>query len=358
MPLESGTSAARAAEVVFTTNMSGYQEVFTDPSYRGQIVVMTAPMIGNYGVNRDDPESANPQVAGIVVKELSRSYASWRGEQSLAEYVEESQVQLIEGVDTRKLTRHLRSTGVMRGVISAGSEPTDDARGILAACPSMEGLDLASVVSTKAPYTWGSPDSAHHIVAYDFGIKRNILRLFDERGCRTTVVPSATPVADVVRMNPDGVFLSNGPGDPAAVGYALGAIRSIANEGIPLFGICLGHQLVGLAFGGRTRKLPYGHRGGNHPVKDLATSRVLITSQNHGFAVEGGVEGIPGARDLEVTHLNLNDGTVEGLRHRSLPVFAVQFHPEAAPGPHDARPLFDDFLAMVTSRGWQNGPNA
>ena len=358
LPLENGNVGARAAEVVFTTNMSGYQEVFTDPSYRGQIVVMTAPMIGNYGVNRDDPESTKPQVSGIVVKELSKSFASWRGEQSLADYLVESQVQLIEGVDTRKLTRHLRSAGVMRGVIGRGSEPSTDARAALSACPSMEGLDLASVVSTKLPYTWGAPSAPHHIVAYDYGIKRNILRLFEERGCRTTVVPSSAQLTDVLRMQPDGVFLSNGPGDPAAVGYALSAIRDVANEGIPLFGICLGHQLIGLTFGGRTKKLPYGHRGGNHPVKDLATGRVLITSQNHGFAVEGGSDGILGAPDLRVTHLNLNDGTVEGLRHRTLPIFAVQFHPEAAPGPHDARPLFDEFLVTVASRRGKSGPNA
>jgi len=213
----------------------------------------------------------------------------------------------------------------------------------------MEGLDLATAVSTKAPYSWGEQTAAHHIVAYDYGIKRNILRLFEERGCRTTVVPSTTPVAEVLALKPDGVFLSNGPGDPAAVAYAPSAIRTIANAKVPLFGICLGHQLIGLSFGGRTAKLPYGHRGGNHPVKDLATGHVLITSQNHGFAVDGGAEGIPGAPDLKVTHLNLNDGTVEGLRHRSLPVFAVQYHPEAAPGPHDARPLFDEFLRAVSS---------
>jgi carbamoyl-phosphate synthase small subunit len=346
------------AEVVFTTNMSGYQEVFTDPSYSGQIVVMTAPMIGNYGVNAEDPESAKPQVAGVVVKELSGNYASWRAQQSLPAYLHDSQIPVLEGVDTRRLTRHLRSVGVLRGVIGAGDAATPEARAALDACPSMEGLDLATVVSTQKPYTWGAPTAKHHIVAYDYGIKHNILRLFAERGCRVTVVPSRTPVKEVLAMKPDGVFLSNGPGDPAAVTYAPDVIKTIASSHVPLFGICLGHQLIGLAFGGHTAKLPYGHRGGNHPVKSLATGRVLITSQNHGFAVQGNDAGIPGAPDLEVTHVNLNDATIEGLRHKTLPVFAVQYHPEAAPGPHDARPLFDDFMAAVANRRAGNATNA
>jgi carbamoyl-phosphate synthase small subunit len=354
---KSGTGP-RAAEVVFTTNMSGYQEVFTDPSYRGQIVVMTAPMIGNYGANDEDPESEGPQVAGVVVRELSREFASWRADGPLGEYLSNADIPVLEGVDTRRLTRHLRSRGVMRGVVGPGDSATEEAKAVLATCPSMEGLDLATVVSTKAPYTWGSPAAQHHIVAYDYGIKRNILRLFEERGCRTTVVPSSTTVEEVLALEPDGVFLSNGPGDPAAVDYALKAIRTVASQQVPLFGICLGHQLVGLAFGAETSKLPYGHRGGNHPVKELATGKVLITSQNHGFAVQGTEKGIPGAPDLAVTHVNLNDGTIEGLRHRTLPVFAVQYHPEAAPGPHDARPLFDEFLQAVTSRRRQNAANA
>ncbi|HKS05301.1 MAG TPA: glutamine-hydrolyzing carbamoyl-phosphate synthase small subunit [Gemmatimonadaceae bacterium] len=346
------------AEVVFTTNMSGYQEVFTDPSYSGQIVVMTAPMIGNYGVNSDDPESTKPQVAGVVVKELSGNYASWRAQRSLPEYLRDAQIPVLEGVDTRQLTRHLRSVGVLRGVIGAGDGATAAAKAALDACPSMEGLDLATVVSTKKPYAWGEWSAKYHIVAYDYGIKHNILRLFAERGCRVTVVPSATPVKDVLALKPDGVFLSNGPGDPAAVTYAPEVIKTIASGHVPLFGICLGHQLIGLAFGGQTTKLPYGHRGGNHPVKALATGRVLITSQNHGFAVQGSEGEIPGAPDLQVTHVNLNDGTIEGLRHKTLPVFAVQYHPEAAPGPHDARPLFDDFMAAVAKRRSQNATNA
>lgn len=335
------------AEVVFTTSMSGYQETFTDPSYRGQIVVMTAPMIGNYGVNSEDPESAAPQVAGVVVRELSRPYSNWRAEQGLGEWLDGAHVPVLSEVDTRRLTRHLRTSGVMRGLIGAGTEPSQAHRAELAACPSMTGLDLASRVTTKEPYEWGDEAAPHHVVAYDFGIKRNILRMFESRGCRITVVPATTAAKDVLARHPDGVFLSNGPGDPEAVEYAPAAIKEIAESGVPVFGICLGHQLLGLTFGGRTVKLPFGHRGGNHPVKDLEGGDVLITSQNHGFAVEGSAEGIPGAPDLKVTHVNLNDGTVEGLRHRSLPVFGVQYHPEAAPGPHDAVPHFDEFMGSL-----------
>lgn len=335
------------AEVVFTTSMSGYQETFTDPSYRGQIVVMTSTMIGNYGVNAEDAESARPQIAGVIVRELVESYSNWRAEQGLGSWLAGAQVPVLSEVDTRRLTRHLRTVGVMRGLIGAGHEPTAEHRRVLDACPSMAGLDLASRVTTKDRYVWGDPKSKRHIVAFDYGIKRNILRMFEERGCRITVVPSTTSAAEVLAAKPDGVFLSNGPGDPEAVSYAPETIRTIANSGVPVFGICLGHQLLGITFGGHTKKLPYGHRGGNHPVKDLESGDVLITSQNHGFAVEGGEQGIPGAPDLMVTHLNLNDGTVEGLRHRTLPVFGVQYHPEAAPGPHDAVPHFDEFMLAI-----------
>ena len=335
------------AEVVFTTNMTGYQEVFTDPSYRGQIVVMTAPMIGNYGINTEDPESGEPQVAGVVLRELSRNYSNWRASGDLRSWLAAAGIPILEGVDTRRLTRHLRSAGVMRGVIGNGDAPDDAARAALEACPSMEGLDLASRVTTRSEYTFGDPNAPTHIVAYDYGIKTNILRLFDAEGCRVTVVPATTPAEEVLRRSPDGVFLSNGPGDPAAVSYAPDTIRTIADAGVPMFGICLGHQLLGLTFGGETVKMPYGHRGGNHPVKELSTGRVLITSQNHGFAVRGDEDGVPGAPELEVTHVNLNDQTVEGLKHRELPVFGVQYHPEAAPGPHDARPLFHEFMESV-----------
>ena len=338
------------AEVVFTTNMSGYQEVFTDPSYRGQIVVMTAPMIGNYGANDEDPESVRPQVSGVVVRELSKTYSNWRAGEGLAEYLQKANIPVLHDVDTRRLTRHLRTVGVLRGVIGAGAAPDEASRVALAACPSMSGLDLATVVSTRKPYAWGDQTARRHIVAYDFGIKHNILRLFAERGCRTTVVPSSTSAADVLALKPDGVFLSNGPGDPEAVAYAPAAVRAIAAKGVPIFGICLGHQIIGLTYGGKTFKLPYGHRGGNHPVKELKTGRVLITSQNHGFAVEGNESGIPGAPDLEVTNVHMHDASIEGLRHRTLPVFGVQYHPEAAPGPHDAQGLFDDFMTAVAGR--------
>ncbi len=290
------------AEVVFTTNMTGYQEVFTDPSYRGQIVVMTAPMIGNYGVNADDPESAKPQVAGVVVRELSRMYSNWRADGDLLTWLERAGVPALEGVDTRRLTRHLRSVGVMRGVVARGTQPTREALLALDACPAMEGLDLASVVSTPDRYDWGTADAPYHIVAYDFGIKRNILRLFAEHGCRVTVVPAKTTAGEALQLEPNGVFLSNGPGDPAAVDYAPAMVQKIADSGVPIFGICLGHQILGLTYGAHTVKMPYGHRGGNHPVKELATGRVLITSQNHGFAVDGSANGIPGAPELELTH--------------------------------------------------------
>ena len=346
------TQGARdsVAEVVFTTNMTGYQEVFSDPSFSGQIVVMTAPQIGNYGINTADPESDTPQVAGVVVRELSRSYSNWRAEGSLLGWLNAANVSMLEGVDTRRLTKHLRSAGVMRGVIGAGESPTAAARAALEACPSMAGLDLATQVSTRSRYSWGNPQARYHIVAYDFGIKRNILRLFHEHDCRVTVVPSTTPAEAVLQEHPDGVFLSNGPGDPDAIAYAPAMVKSIAESGTPTFGICLGHQLIGLTFGGATVKMPFGHRGGNQPVREIATGRILITSQNHGFAVQGDEHGIPGAHALEVTHVNLNDSTIEGLRHRELPVFAVQYHPEAAPGPHDARPLFNQFLDSLRQK--------
>ena len=346
-----GRSRGAVGEVVFTTSLTGYQETFTDPSYLGQIVVMTAPMIGNYGITLTDDESAKPQVSGVVVRELSNHYSNWQATRSLGDWLDAAGVPVLTEVDTRRLTRHIRERGAMRGIIAGGTEPTDAVRAELLASPSMNGLDLASRATTPAAYTQGEGPL---VVAVDYGLKRNIVRMLEATGFRVEVVPAATTAEQVLERHPDGLFLSNGPGDPAAIGYARDTIRTLADTGLPTFGICLGHQLLGLAFGGRTIKMRYGHRGGNHPVKELATGRVLITTQNHGFAVEGGPDGLPGAPDLEVTHLNLNDGTVEGLRHRRLPVFAVQYHPEAAPGPHDAYPHFAEFMAAVQARLGQN----
>jgi len=284
--------------------------------------------------------------------------SNWRSSADLPSWLSSGHIPILQDVDTRRLTRHLRSGGVKRGVIGVGTAPGDEAVAALEACPSMEGLDLASRVSTRAPYAWGDPSAKRHIVAYDYGIKRNILRLFAEHGCRVTVVPADMPAEQAVALGADGIFLSNGPGDPAAVSYAPGIIMALAGQRLPVLGICLGHQLLGLTYGARTEKMPYGHRGGNHPVKELATGKVLITSQNHGFSVVGDEQSIPGAPALRVTHVNLNDGTVEGLRHRELPVYAVQYHPEAAPGPHDARPLFTEFMAAVNSNARSSSPNA
>lgn len=336
---------ASYGEVVFTTNMSGYQEVFTDPSYLGQIVVMTTPMIGNYGVNTEDMESSGPKVAGVVVRELSRRFSNWRATRSLDDWLTESRIPILENVDTRRLTRHIRERGAMRGVIAEGREPSPQLTLRLMESPSMDGLDLASRATVDS--RWSEGKQGPHVVAYDYGMKRNIVRMLAASGCRVTVVPATTSAAQVRELKPDGLFLSNGPGDPAAVGYAIKNIQELTATGLPTFGICLGHQLLGLAFGGETVKLPYGHRGGNQPVRDLATGHVLITSQNHGFAVAGDEKGVPGAAGLEVTHINLNDQTVEGIRHKELPVFAVQYHPEASPGPHDAHPHFQEFLRLM-----------
>jgi carbamoyl-phosphate synthase small subunit len=352
-----GRPGETTGEVVFNTALCGYQEVLTDPSYRGQIVTMTYPHIGNYGVNRDDVESARPQVAGFVVREISTRASSWRASGELNRYLVEAGVVGISEIDTRALTRHLRSRGAMRGVIS--TEAFDPAPLIAKAFASrsMVGADLAREVTCAAPHRYedpergpAAPDSArYHVVAYDLGIKENILRLLTRAGCDVTVVPATTSAADALALDPDGIFFSNGPGDPEACDYAVEAARGLmhAEDVRPIFGICLGHQILGLACGGRTYKLKFGHRGANHPVRNVRTGQVEITSQNHGFAVDRALFERP---EYELTHLNLNDDTVEGFAHRDLPVFSVQYHPEASPGPHDSHYLFREFVARMAAR--------
>lgn len=349
-----GAEGPAPGEVVFNTAMSGYQEILTDPSYTGQLVVMTYPQMGNYGVNAQDRESPAPRVAGFVVREGARLASSWRSNGGLEDYLKEHGIPGISGVDTRALTRHIRSKGAMRGAIAPASTPVPELMERIQAHPVMEGLDLACGVSTDQRYVVEAVGPERfHVLAYDFGVKAHSPRLMAERGCRVTILPAETPLEALLAEDPDGLFISNGPGDPAAVGAAEGAIREFASRNIPVFGICLGHQLIGRAFGAETYKLPFGHHGANHPVRNLERGTVEITSQNHGFAVRAG-EGdtLVGAPDLRITHLNLYDGTVEGLAHRSRPVFSVQYHPEAAPGPHDSRYLFDDFIrSMEEHRG-------
>ena len=347
-----GAGQLAFGEVVFNTAMSGYQEILTDPSYTGQLVTMTYPLIGNYGVNSDDRESPTPQVAGFIVREASRVSSSWRSEQGLDDYLRAHGISGIADIDTRALTRHLRTHGAMRGAIAPASLPASDVLDQVRAQPLMEGLDLACGVSTDEPYEVPAVGSERfHVLAYDFGVKAHSPKLLAERGCRVTVIPADTDAADILASPPSGLFVSNGPGDPAAVERAQAAILGLAEANVPVFGICLGHQLISRAFGAETYKLPFGHHGANHPVKNLDTQTVEITSQNHGFAVRSG-EGdtIPGAPGLRLTHVNLYDGTVEGVAHRELPVFCVQYHPEAAPGPHDSRYLFDHFIDLMEQR--------
>ena len=331
-------------EMVFNTSMTGYQEVLTDPSYAGQIVCMTYPLIGNYGVNKADAESARPWVEGFVVREASRVASNWRAEEKLDDYLKRWHIVAIEGIDTRALVRHIRDKGAMRACLSTIDRDEKSLVEKARNSPSMENRELASVVTTKQPYEVAAEgEERYHVVCYDFGVKRNSLRELARAGCRITVVPAATAADDAFAMRPDGVFLSNGPGDPASMTKEVDEVRAIALSGIPTFGICLGHQLLGRAFGGKTFKLVFGHRGGNQPVKDLQEGGVEITSHNHGFAVLA--DSLP--PEVEVTHINLNDRCVEGLRHKTLPIISVQYHPEAAPGPHDAEHHFQRFIELM-----------
>jgi len=356
-------SGTRVGEVVFNTSMTGYQEILTDPSYAEQIVAMTYPLIGNYGVNTDDVEAPHPWVNGFAVKEYCPTPSNWRMEKPLHEWLAASGIIGIEGIDTRALTKRLRTRGSLRGCLGTGDAKPDDLVDRARAWPGMAGLDCVPIVTRRAVTQWERnvfdvrtgrelppPEPRYHVVAVDYGCKENILRLLVEHGCRVTLVPGMTTADEILAYQPDGIFLSNGPGDPEAVTYAIREVRNLMAEsersGLPIFGICLGQQLMAWAFGGRTFKLKFGHRGANQPVKDLFTGKVEITSQNHGFAADP--DSLP--PEVEVTHVNLNDGTVEGLRHRELPIFGVQYHPEASPGPHDARYLFDRFTDLMERR--------
>jgi len=358
-----GHTGQTVGEVVFNTSMTGYQEILTDPSYCQQIVTLTYPHIGNYGTNSEDTESSKVYAAGLIIKDLSAVTSNFRSTQSLGDYLKANSTVAISNIDTRQLTRHLRTHGAQNGCImglAAGEAVTpakiDEAIAAAKATPSMAGLDLAKVVSTQKAYEWTEPEWAlgsipnthgahqkHHVVAYDFGVKHNILRMFTSRGCHVTVVPAQTPAAEVLAMNPDGVFLSNGPGDPEPCDYAIEAAKAVIAKGIPLFGICLGHQIMALASGAKTFKMKFGHHGANHPVKDVTTGHVAITSQNHGFAVDE--KTLPA--NLKPTHISLFDGTLQGIERTDTPAFSFQGHPEASPGPQDIGTLFDKFVAMM-----------
>src|SRR5882762_4158230 len=333
--------------MVCNTSMTGYQEVLTDPSYAGQIVCMTYPLIGNYGVNHEDEESSRPWVEGFVVREASRVASSWRAEETLDAYLKRWNIVAIEGVDTRALVRHIRDKGAMRACISTIDADENSVIEKARQSPLMENRELASVVTTKEPYeVTAEGEERFHVVCYDFGVKRNSLRELARAGCRVTVVPSATSAEEVLAMKPNGVYLSNGPGDPASMTNEVEQVRRVAESGTPTFGICFGHQLLGRAFGGETFKLVFGHRGGNQPVQDVTSGSVEITAHNHGFAVVA--DSLPA--EVEVTHVNLNDACVEGMRHKTLPIISVQYHPEAAPGPHDAAHHFQRFIKLMEAR--------
>jgi carbamoyl-phosphate synthase small subunit len=364
-----GARASACGEVCFNTSMTGYQEILTDPSYKGQIVTMTYPLIGNYGVNPQDVESWQPHVAGFVIRELSPVVSNWRAEQSLAQYLEQHGIPGIQGIDTRALTRKLRVRGALNGFISTESVTADEAKKRAKDWPGLIGVDYVREVTHKEPFLWdqrdersakftlargpassesktgceGLPPADIPIVAFDYGMKYNILRRLRQHGFKVQVMPATATAAEALQHKPAGIFLSNGPGDPAALGYAVQAVRDLVKSGVPIFGICLGHQILGQAFGGKTFKLKFGHRGANQPVKDLESGRVEITSQNHGFAVDP--QTLPS--DVVVDRINLNDQTVEGMRHRTKPVFCVQYHPEASPGPHDSTLLFAQFRSMI-----------
>jgi carbamoyl-phosphate synthase small subunit len=347
-----GAPGERLGEVVFNTSLSGYQEIMTDPSYKGQIVAMTYPLIGNYGVNKEDVESSGPKVEGFIVKELSKIASNFRSETSLAQYLKENHIIGIEGIDTRSLTLHIRTKGAMKGIISTTDLNPKSLIKKAKASPGLVGRDLVKEVTCRKAYNAGTisakslkPSSRFKVIAMDFGIKYNILRCLMDAGCDVTVVPAGTKAGDILSKNPDGIFLSNGPGDPAAVTYAIEEIKKLLGKK-PIFGICLGHQLLGIALGGKTFKLKFGHRGANHPVKDLQTGKIEITSQNHGFCVD--INSM-NKDEIELTHINLNDNTLEGMAHKKLPVFSVQYHPEASPGPHDSRYLFKRFIDLMDS---------
>ena len=353
-----GARGQRCGEVVFNTSMCGYQEILTDPSYHEQIITMTYPLIGNYGTNPEDWESRNPFAAGFVVKENCPYPSNWRNVATLDEYLARSGIVGIEGIDTRSLVRHIRTQGAMRGIISSTEIDREKLAETLQPYPGLVGRDIVKDVTADKSYEWKQgaanvltgertePPAKYRVVAFDYGVKQNILRLLVSHGCHVTVVPGQTSAADVLALKPDGVFLSNGPGDPAAVTYAIDTVKSLLGKA-PIFGICLGHQILGLALGGRTYKLKFGHRGANHPVKNLDTGKIEITSQNHGFCVD--LDSLAD-KDVELTHMNLNDNTLEGFRCKKLAAFSVQYHPEASPGPHDSRYLFDGFTRLMDER--------